>query len=195
MSLYPSDYPLIEDWDAYSALLLPDIAANGKGADFFRLLVDPLRAIDDEVALIYAGLVQLEDAAGAVLDLAGDQVNEPRQGLPDQLYRRIIAGRRVADAGGVTRPKVFAGWAALTGSADAVMNEPGVSSVELKAPVSFQPNDAWASRGGAVVRALMGAGYEATALVTTSTTAVFGELSTPFGTATFAHQLRVLGAS
>jgi dipeptidyl aminopeptidase/acylaminoacyl peptidase len=129
-----------------------------------------------------------------VNDLHGDLVSEPRQGMTDQLYRRIIAGRYVARAGGVTRPRVYAGWAALTGSSSATMEE-FTGAVRLVAPVDFTPSDVWLSRAGAVVRDLMGGGYQATALVVTSTTSRFGDIATPWGVGRWAYQLRVQGAS
>lgn len=191
---YPSGYPEIADREAYTAALLPDIAANGDGAEFFAALVRPLLELDDEIAALYAGLVELEDAAGVVLDIHGDQVGEPRQGMSDLLYRRLIAGRYVARAGAVTRPRVYAGWSALTGSSAATMEELG-GAVRLVAPVDFQPTGVWLLRAGAVVRDLMGGSYQATALVTVPSTARFDDSITPWGVGRWAHQLRVLGAS
>jgi hypothetical protein len=194
-SIYPAGYPIVDDWNAYTAALLPDIAANGDGLAFFRILVDPMRLLDDEVARLFAGLVEIEDAEGPTLDLLGDQVGESRRGLSDTLYRRIIAGRRVARAGGVTRPRVYAGWAALTGSSSATMEELGTSSLRLVAPIDFTPTDIWLTRAGSVVRDLIGAGYEATALVTVSSTSRFADGATPWGVGQWAYQLRTLGAS
>lgn len=39
---YPAGYPSI-DWDTAVQALLPDIAANGDGLAFAKILVDPLR--------------------------------------------------------------------------------------------------------------------------------------------------------
>lgn len=191
---YPAGYPIVEDRDAYIAALLPDVAANGSGLAFFRTLVQPLLDIDDQIATLYAGLVELEDADGGTLDLHGDIVGEPRGGLSDTLYRRIIAGRYVARAGAVTRPRVYAGWAALSGSSNATMEELA-GAVRLVAPVSFTPSDIWLSRAGAVVRDLMGASYQATAIVTTSVSSRFDDVSTPWGVGRWAYQLRVQGPS
>lgn len=192
---YPGGYPEIVDWDAYSASLLPDVAANGQGADFFRLLVEPLRVLDDRVSTLYAGIVEIEDASGPTLDLLGDYAGEPRQGLSDRLYRRIIAGRRVARSGGVTRPKVYAGWAALTGSSSARMEELGSASVRLSAAVDFTPSGVWLGRAASVVRDLIGTGYQATASVITPVSARYADPTTPWGVGLWAYEIPVSGAS
>ncbi len=188
---YPSAYPVIQDWDEYTSGILPDICANGDGADMFRILVAPFRPINTSLAAAYAGAADIEDAEGPVIDLIGDSVGEYRQGLSDELYRRIVAGRLVASAGGVLRRKLYAGWVALTGSSSARMEEPGNSSVLLTAGVGFVPTEAWLLRAGSVVRALVGGGYQADASVTVPRTARFGSPMTPFGVGEFAYQLRI----
>ncbi len=188
---YPAGYPTIDDWDAYVSQLLPDIAANGLGKSFYLTLVEPLRSLESDNAALYAGVVELNDASGQVLDLLGDFVNEPRQGLSDQLYRRIIAGRRVAKAGAVTRPKVAAGWRALTGDPSGRMDEIGNASIILSASVSFTPTDPWLSRAGRVVRDLVGAGYQVTAAVSTPGAGRWQDPTAPWNVGRWAYQLRV----
>lgn len=192
---YPGGYPRIEDRTEYVQAILPDVAANGQGLAWAALLYDPVMDIDDQVALMYAGLLELEDAAGVVLDLAGDRVGESRGGLSDQEFRRIIAGRQVAELRGIGRRRAYAGWVALTGSDAATMEDLGMASARFVAPVGWEPSDIWLSRAGEVVRDLVAPGYEATALVTTTSTATFSTPSTPFGVGRWAYQLRVLGAS
>lgn len=192
---YPAGYPAIVDWEDYSRRLLPDLAAAGDGAAMSRRLTEPLRDIDDRLATLHAGLVEIEDAQGGTLDLLGDDVDEPRQGLSDLLYRRLIAGRRVARSGGTTRPQVYAGWVALSGSGEATAEELGASSVLLRAAIDFTPTSVWLVRAADVVRDLMGTGYQCTALLTTSSTAIYDDPGTPFGVGQWAYQLPVLGAS
>ena len=185
---YPNTYPIIEDWPAYAALMLPDIAANGKGAEFARILFDPLQQIDDQIALIYAGCLDINDAAGAVLDLLGDQVNEARGGLGDVEYRSVISGARVVAAGAITPRRVLAGWQSMT-SPSGTIAEPGYASVKLLAPIAWVPSDLWLTRAGAIVRKMIGAGYQVSAAVYLPTTAIFDQ-SPLFDVGTFAYDLR-----
>lgn len=155
----------------------------------------PSVGLDDQAARLYAGILEIEDADEDILDLLGDMVGERRVGgMSSTLYRRLIAGRRVARAGGVTRARLYAGWRALTGSDAATMDEPGSGTVRLVAAVDYTPTDLWLTRAGSIVRDLVGAGYEASAMVVTPTSARFASPTSPWGVGRWAYQLRVNGA-
>ena len=147
--------------------LLPGPAANGDGLGYMVGATAGLYEIDDGLASIYEGSINLGLAAGYTLDLLGDRVRERRDGLDNHEYRRIIAGRRIARArrGAVTYPRVWAGWCALTGSTQGRMITLPPASVFLWSATDWVPSDTFLLRAGAVVDALMGAGYEADAVI------------------------------
>lgn len=188
---YPNGYPNPQDWDGEAVGLLPDVAAVPPGADYFVHLVHPLVETDDRFALLYQSMVNLDDAAGDGLDLAGDQVFERRDGLNDSEYRRIIAGRRVAVLGGGTSPRLFAGWKALTESSTATLELPGSSSVRLAARVSFVPTLSWLVRAGSVVRDMVEAGVDVSATIYRSGSAIYGATTYPYGIGDYAWSIRV----
>ena len=167
MSAYPVGYPPELD----PASLLPDIAA--RPVDYLGALTRPLVALDDEIRLIYAGLVDLGDAVGDVLDLAGGVIGETRGGLSDAEYRRIIAGRRVARRGGTTPAAVLAGWVALTEGVDATAEARAPATVRLVARVSYAPTGVWLRRARGVVLDLIAAGLDLDATLYRAGTAVY----------------------
>lgn len=169
--------------------LLPHPAAAGDGLLYFQTLTRPLAELDGNASSIYAGRVDLEQAKGVVLDLIGDTFNEPRGGLEDHEYRRLIAGRRVAWAGAVTPPRVWAGWVALTDLRSGRLRNLGSASIQLEARVDWIPSSLFLDRAGRVVDALVGAGWEASALMAPPGTAHFNE-HPGFTVGTFAYQLR-----
>lgn len=166
-TLYPVGYPVELD----PASLVPDIAA--RPVDYLGTLTAPIVALDDEIRLIYAGLTDLGEAVGDVLDLAGAVIGETRGGLSDSEYRRIIAGRRAARRGGTTPAAVLAGWVALTEGADATADAPGASTVRLRARVSYQPTSLWLRRARGVVLDLVAAGMDVDATVYGAGTATY----------------------
>lgn len=165
--IYPYGYPLPDDADEATQALVADVAAD----PYLTVLCRPLHALDERISILFAGLSDLTHASGATLDIAGDIEGEARGGLSDDEYRRLIAGRRVARAGGVTPAAVLRGWVALTEALDAELTEPGASSVHLIARVSYAPSSIWLRRARAVVRDLVGAGYDVSALVYRADTA------------------------
>lgn len=167
--LYPGGYPIPANRDDEALSLVADVAA----IPYLTALVRPLGQIDDRVAALFSGLADLGDATGWVLDLAGDRVGEPRGGLSDNEYRRIIAGRRVAAVTGCTAPTVYAGWVALTESGEARLEQPGANTVLLTARVPYAPTTTWLQRAGLVVRDLVMAGVDVEATVYSAGTAVY----------------------
>lgn len=169
--------------------LLPGVAAGGGGVEYVTGATVPLYDLDDSYATYYAGTVNLDAATGRALDLLGDLVREQRDGLGDHEYRRIIAGRRIARKGAVTYPRVWAGWLALSGATTGRMRTLPPASILLSAEINWVPSPLYLDRAGRVADALMGAGYEVTALLALPGTARFDELP-GFGSGSFAYQLR-----
>lgn len=165
--VYPVGYPPELD----PAGLLPDVAA--RPIDYLGTLLRPLVTLDDEVRLIYAGLTDLGDAVGDVLDLAGGVIGETRGGLSDDEYRRILAGRRAARSGGTTPARVLAGWIALTEGVDATAEAPGSSTVRLRARIDYAPTSLWLRRARGVVLDLIAAGLDLDATLYRAGTATY----------------------
>ena len=187
---YPYGFPLPNTWESEALRILPDMAANPPGGDYFLALVKPLESILDRYALLYAGLVNLNDASGYTLDVAGDLVAEPREGLSDDEYRRIIAGRRVAEGGRVSPQRAAAGWRALTQTTDGTVNTVGDYSIHMAARVSFTPSGAFIVRGGAIVRALVPVGYDSEAIIYRSDSAIYDGATYTYDIGHYAWSLR-----
>lgn len=164
---YPVGYPP----ELVPADLVPDIAA--RPIDYVGALTGPLVALDDQVRLIYAGLADLNDATGIVLDIAGGVIGESRGGLSDAEYRRILAGRRAARRGGTTPAAVLAGWIALTEGADATADAPGAATVRLRARISYTPSSLWLRRARGVMLDIIAAGMDLDASLYRAGTAVY----------------------
>lgn len=188
---YPVGYPLIVDWPEYVRVQLPDVAAEGGGAAFAAAIFRPLAEIDSRVAGLYAGLVAIGDATGGTLDLLGDRLGEPRGGLSNGEYRRIIAGRRVARFVAITAPRVLAGWRAVTGAAgaDAWIVQPGSSSIQLFARVTATPSGTYLVRAARVVRDLCDASADVSATIYKSSSSIYGDAGTGYGVGAYAWSL------
>lgn len=190
MSAYPYGYPVVSDWSAHVTALLPDVVAREGGAEWHAALLAPLGPLDDRLSDIYGGIAEIGDAAGPLLDLLGDYVGEPRGGLGDGDYRRLIAARRVARASGVDVRAVARAWAALTAPGTTTIREPGTSSLYLRAVVGWTPSGRWLARAAAVVRDTVAAGVDVEALIVRGDSAIFGQ-SPGFAFRNFAYQLPV----
>lgn len=169
-------YPTIADWDDYLLGLLPTPSGRGGGGDFALALWSPLATMEAQVGAVVQGLVDLDAAAGAVLDLAGARVGEYREGLSDTEYRRIIAGRRVsvgslgrasdvvavAEALGGVPGEVRVGRIGTTGQA---------LSVEML--VGFEPSGAYLARAGAVLRDAVDFAWDLEAVARTASSLIW----------------------
>lgn len=144
--------------------LLEGLPGRGEHTAYMLALTRQLERLDLDMSDVCRGLADVEDAAGPVLDIVGDILREPRGGLEDPGYRRILAGSRVA-RGTVSTARLWAGWVALTGGRGGSYDEHPPVSVSLSAQVSFTPTPEWVERAGAVVRRLIGASYQCNAVV------------------------------
>lgn len=186
-------YPRPDDWSEFAIAKLPAVPARDVLGPAFAAGVQPMQAIDEDYGRLFDGMSDVEDAGGAVLDIMGDDVGEPRSGLSDWEYRRVVAGRRVASArnGAGTPARIWAGWIALTGAAadQADYQELPPASVLLTARLSWLPTTMYLARAGRVAADLMAAGYEVNAIAYVSGSATYG--NTPgYGIGTYAATLR-----
>ncbi len=145
--------------DASILAFTPAIAARGVGEDYILALMLPVKEIDIMVGWINAGVESIHEARGTTLDLLGDWVEEPRGGLTDAEYRRIIAGRRVALAGGGNLPAVYRCLQALSGDDDPLLDEYTLG-LYMSANVDWAPSTAYIQRARAVMRDTVLAGVE-----------------------------------
>lgn len=175
----PAVYPTIEDWDASVIALLPAPSALGEGQAFALSLASPWATLEQLVEAFGSGAADVELAPGWVLDVLGARINEPRGGLDDTRYRRIVAGRRVALGSLGTSPHVVAVLRALTLCGadirlDLLVDEAsGVAAVWLQARVAFAPVGAWLIRAADVLRDALPLSVEAVASVYESGALVF----------------------
>ena len=137
--------------------LLPGPAARAGGLEYAQIIWSGVLTNEQCALDIRAGLHSLPDATGVVLDQLGDWVSEQRSGLDDASYRLLIAGRRVAQAGGVTPPAIVRGWRQVTGDPGALMDEVP-SEVILTAYVLTSINTAWLARAAEITRDTIGNG-------------------------------------
>ena len=146
--------------DASILAFTPAIAARGVGEDYILALMLPVKQIDIMVGWINAGVESIHEARGTTLDLLGDWVEEPRGGLTDAEYRRIIAGRRVALAGGGNLPAIYRALQAVSGDADPLLDEYTLGLV-MTADVTWVPSTAYLQRAETILRDTIFAGVEA----------------------------------
>jgi hypothetical protein len=181
-----SGYP----FEAYEDRLeswLPPVWARGAAAVYIVEAVRQLGDLDLMARDTYDAFVRLDSATGWRLDALGAMVGEERGGLGDVEYRRLIDGRRIASSlgsGAVTYPRLWAGWRALTGLNDGVIETtaPGVGYVV--AYVDFVPSSAYIARARPIWRAMLPACRVANAIVAGPGSLILGE--TPLGSGVLA---------
>ena len=189
-------YPGITDWDALVRSWLPAPAAIGDSETFAQVLCWPWSVIEQGIESLAVGLADLDAADGWVTDVAGARVNEPRGGLDDTEYRRIVSGRRLA-AGSLGTPRhVWAVLVALAGDDEGAIvtlqaDTSGVTGVSMWARVSFTPTDSYLLRAGAVLRDALPLSAEADATLATAGTCLFD--SGAFDSGEFGYDLPVMG--
>lgn len=134
---------------------------------YFTELMRPRVAILEQLAGIRKAFDNIDTAHGGELDIVGERFGEPRNGLIDDDYRKIIRTRKIAIYGLKSYPGIEAGWNAILGP-DAINKKiiylpPATVMVVGEIPV--QPNELFIQRAGPVVGALVPAGYQITALI------------------------------
>lgn len=184
-------YPQPASWSEAAESVMPAVPMRGPSGQAWLAEVAPLGDLDTDVAALYYGLADLSDAAGYVLDVAGDLVGEQRGGLADAEYRRIIAGRRVARARALTPRAVRRGWQALTSAETLRVERLPPASLSMTAQIGWIPTTVYLARAGAIVRDLVADGVEIEAILYGPGTAVYGDPGTGYATGTYAYQLRV----
>ena len=153
--------------------LLPGPAARAGGLEYARIVWSGVLTNEQCAIDIRAGLHSLPDATGVVLDQLGDWVSEQRSGGDGAPYRLLVAGRRVAQAGGVTPPAIVRGWRQVTGDPEAVMDEEPME-VLLTANVLQQIDTAWLARAAEITRDTIGNGRVIYATISSPGTFVWG---------------------
>ena len=190
-------YPLIQDWDAYLRGLAPTLIRAEPMWSIFRGCVSLFRDLD----LTRAGIAESDDpeaASGFRLDQLGEQVGEPRGGLGDYEYQRIIAGRIVSTWARGTRSGLWRTWLALTGATEdtAALRRVRVSGdpcSEMTAIVAYPPSKSYLLRVGRVLADTVTVGETIAATVRLDTGAVWSDPSSLWGTATWAWQIPIPG--
>ena len=170
--------------DTVIETLLRGPAARGDGLAYATAVWSGMATLESQALDLRDGLFDLDVASGIALDLRGDWASESRLGLGDADSRRIIAGREVALADGVTPPAVVRGWRAVTGDPDATIDE-APSEVLLRAVVPYVVDDAWLARAAAVTRDMIGNGRELYAIISQPATFIWGVTS--YDDAGFSH--------
>jgi len=172
-------------YDDDALALLPDIAARPPAGDYFLALVRPIGAIIDRYALLLGGLIDISIASGGTLDAAGLLVYEARGALTDDEYRRIIAGRRVALAGG----DLLAGWQALTDAVDVELDVTGPAVVDLLGRVAYVPGDIFVQRAASVLRALRPGGVAISATLYRADSAIYDDAAMGYDVGDYAWSI------
>lgn len=173
-------YPIIGDWSRYVAERVPSYLGRDPQWSVVLTLAAPLVALDASVASMTMGLDPVI-AVGAQLDQLGTWLDEPRAGLDDAEYRRIILGRQGAQTsdGGVSA--LWQVWLALTGigASDAnIVTVPWVSPlVWFEARLQVEPTVPWRRRAGAVWRDSVAFPIDALGVVALATGLVWNTVS------------------
>ena len=181
-------YPLIGDWDAHVSGRSPSVLRTNPQWDFTRELAAQLEDIEASTASI---VYELDPALAVAdrLDKAGARVFEPRGGLDDGEYRRIILAREVAGIAHGTAPGIWVTWLALAGvgsSLASIGRAPGDPDhlpagavipvppcVVLTAQITATPSIPFVRRAGVVIRDAIAAQYDVSATFLLSRSAVW----------------------
>lgn len=186
-------YPTIEDWDAFVRSLVPAPSAIGVSEDVVQAYCWPWSLMEQGIESLVVGLVDLSAAVSWVLDVAGARVDEPRGGLEDTEYRRIVGGRRMAiGADGTTAP-AWAVLLALAGSEDGrwqVIVGTSTTSLAVSAFTPTIPTRPYLLRAGAILRDSIPLSAEAEAVLRTVSTMVWGS-GTWGGSSTWGYSVPV----
>lgn len=187
-----TDVRWISDYADEAQRLLPGVAARGWAGDGFAAGVAPLSPIYDDLSGLANGLADLADADGYALDLAGDLEGEPRGGLGDAEYRRIIGGAQVVNTETRRRsiPRIRAAWVALTGADVVSVRTAGPLSVHMTALIDFRPTSTYLVRAGRILRRAVTGGVAIEALLYDAGTALYGDPVTGYGVGTYAWTVR-----
>ena len=171
-------YPGITDWDALVRSWLPAPSAIGDSEIFAQALCWPWSVIEQGIESLAVGLADLGAADGWVVDVAGARVDEPRGGLADTEYRRIVSGRRIAVGSLGTPRHVWAVLVALAGDDEGAIvtlqsAATGETGVSMWARIGFTPTESYLLRAGAVLRDALPLSAEADCSLATAQTAFF----------------------
>lgn len=110
-----SIYPLYPDFDRYALNLTPSALRGPRGMALMSALCRAFGPLDDQQGEIIRQM-DPDLATDAMLDRCGSRVFEPRGGLADPEYRRIINGRAAASASDGSFNGVWRTWLALSGA-------------------------------------------------------------------------------
>lgn len=175
-SVYPWLYPAPPTWAGYVQSLIPDIYANGKNLDAYLIMVKPFLELDNQAALMYAGLINISMATGPSLALWGAKYGEYQDTLTEDEFRRIVRAWRILDATkGQTTQAVWSIWIALTDAVESDYFPIGAASADLRALVDYTPSEVFLARAANVLRQAIAPGYYADAILYTTASAYFDQ--------------------
>ena len=163
-------WPSIPDTGARTSAIAPSVLRGPRGAAWLAVLTDPYDRIEGLAEDMGRALLDVEEAAGDLLDLVGRAYSYDRAGLPDYLYRRLLAGwivaRPWAARGAPDWETLDAAWRALVGpgateiSVERVGIVAPVPGVAASAVVDFWPTDDFVQRAGRIFGRLVTPGVE-----------------------------------
>lgn len=179
-------YPAVAGWDAYVASLAPSEALRERARAQLLGLFAAAEQTERSLQTTFAALVDPTQGYGGLLDLIGARLGEPRGGLADGEYLRILMGRQAVGLPGATYARAWSIWLALTGARDdqARMFRPPSSTpaVWFSALVDSPPTAGYLDRAGRLLREVT-AGVEVYAVLGIAGSTVWG--STPWGAGTW----------
>lgn len=115
-------------------------------------IADSIQSVDDEIVGMNHGLI-FSQAEGEYLDYWGELVNQPREGLTDHWYRRLVRTAFLARRSDGTRESVIAIWQAATEDSVVEYRYASPNGIVLTAWRSDYLPDGYARRAAEIVRA------------------------------------------
>lgn len=166
-------YPERPDWDAYALSALSRPTGSGAAGDAWLALWSPIAQLYAQVGEVVLASVDVQTAAGSLLDIVGARVGEYRGGLGDTEYRSIIAGRRVSVGSLGRAVDVVAVCEALGGVAGTVRVRGYAGCLFVSFEVQFSPTATWTRRAGRVIRDAVDATYDLEAVAYTASSLIW----------------------
>jgi len=105
----------------------------------------------DRVAALSEAMADVRTASGSLLDLMGETLGEPRAGLEDGEYRRILAAQRVARHGARGMQAIAECFRRIADASAIHYTELGPNGIRMWAHVKSRPTTTFTRRAGVVL--------------------------------------------
>jgi hypothetical protein len=133
---------------------LPPVLRTDPFFGYVQALIYPFARVDAELAEYVSGIAYPETATGEALAARASWVDEPRGGMDEFEWRRIVLGARSARNArrSWTDATALAMVEALFGDVSPTIRTAGAGSISIRARLRWTPTPEWIRRAEGVLR-------------------------------------------